>query len=96
MIKVSLSDSTQIRVNWRHNIVPLEKKSKRFTECMISSIENGDLNELGMGRSQCMKTDIYTKSIGRKLTLARALKNSTLNKEDRTIVWNAYNENSRK
>jgi hypothetical protein len=45
---------------------------------------------LGKGTSHCSKGDIFNKEVGRKLALTRAVKQTTLTKDQRTAMWNDY------
>jgi len=43
-----------------------------------------------MGGASCSNSDKFKKDTGRKLSLARAMKNASLSKEERTEIWEAY------
>ena len=42
------------------------------------------------GDARCQAHDHFCKETGRKLSLARALKNANLPKEERTTIWEIY------
>ncbi len=56
-----------------------------ITHCII---ETEGFYPVASGASICIKGDRFNKETGRKLSLARALE--SLDKEDRTIFWDAY------
>jgi hypothetical protein len=58
------------------------------TDC---SIENPDLPfPIGVGKCVCAKSDMFCRNTGRKMSLARALKNANLPKEERKVIWELY------
>ncbi len=65
-----------------------------FTYSNINSLPN-DLNlqtARSAGFAKCVSTDQFSKDIGRKLTLARAMKDAELFKDTRTQVWEQYTD----
>lgn len=57
------------------------------TSCTIEL--NGVYHASGM--AHCTPTDIFSRDKGRKLSLARAIKNvPLLSKEDKKMIWEAY------
>lgn len=67
------------RIYFRHNI-------PNTTECHIEHEAGGDV----VGLAMCSKQDNYSKSTGRKVALARAMKIAGWEKSVRVKVWNAY------
>jgi len=58
------------------------------THCWIE--QNGVANT-PPGSAHCTPTDIFCRDKGRKLSLARAIKNvALLSKEDKKMIWEAY------
>lgn len=55
----------------------------------ICTIERNEVHHAS-GMAHCTPTDIFCKDKGRKLSLARAMKNALLSKEERIKVWNDY------
>lgn len=72
---------------WEHGV----------TRCTIRPQKNGAhyVLAIGEGISACHPGDQFNKVIGRKLALARALKDAKLNKAERTAVWDAYRKTHR-
>lgn len=60
-------------------------------------LDPGGKTEAIVARSyaQCAKRDVHRHELGRKLALARALKQYLLPKEDRARVWAAYLDRAR-
>ncbi len=44
------------------------------------------------GFAKCVSTDQFSKDVGRKLTLARAMEDAELSKDTRTQVWEQYTD----
>lgn len=64
---------------------------KRITQCYIKS----EGRKIGEGIAVCSKVDNYDRSKGRKISLARALKDGCFGKKERGIFWNEYLKNIR-
>ena len=74
-----------LSIKWRH-VVDEKSPDKLYfatTECVIESLY-GEYK----GVAKCSSKDSFVKREGRKLSLIRALKNSDLNKQTRTEIWN--------
>ena len=69
-------------IKWIHDV------KERRTVCMVSD-EKWRVQH-GTGMTHCASTDTYCRDKGRKLSLARALKDARLSKEERTEIWEAY------
>ena len=72
-----------------------EITGRRLTLCSVSEVTQGGdsysgYQMLGQGVSICHSNDTFRKPVGRKLSLAAALKASGLSYDERTEVWNAY------
>jgi hypothetical protein len=76
--------SLTIRWKHRHDHAPL---MEHMTLCEISN-ENLPFNY--EGRAYCHIKDHFCKDEGRKLSLARAMKNANLPKEERKVIWEIY------
>lgn len=62
-----------------------------FTDCTISHIDSGDNVVIdAFGYSTCHPKDQYNKNTGRKVALAKALKNFTGDRKLRKRFWDAY------
>lgn len=61
------------------------ERDHRVTTCRL--VFNG---ETVLASSVCNPKDNFNKDAGRKLSLARALKDASLSKEERTEIWEAY------
>lgn len=52
----------------------------------VAIIMDGE-TELGVGVAKCVDTDVFSKKVGLRLALTRALQKSGLEKGDRRIIW---------
>lgn len=68
-----------LRVVWRYD-------EKVHTTCEI--IEND--NVIGIGVATLGKSDNFSRDIGRKVAMARAMKVGEIPKEKRKTIWNKY------
>ena len=57
------------------------------TFCKITNSRN---LQISASRTVLHENDNYDKNFGRKLSLARALKNGGFNTKERTLFWEAY------
>jgi len=76
----------KLKIKWRYvertNMPPL-------TFCGI--IREDDPTKITRaGVAVCASSDHFCKETGRKLSLARALKNANLPKEERAVIWELY------
>ena len=86
------SNSGDYDVRWRYG---LGENQHIETVCTVSEI---DPNKIGKERFHCLAVgqaslnpqDHFEKSVGRKLSLARALKLTCFCKAARKIVWETY------
>ncbi len=74
-------------VDWQHIRGGEKNDFNAITDCFIID-ENG--HYIGYDHAICSKKDNFDRSIGRKLSLARAI--SGLKKEQRRKFWEAYFE----
>lgn len=63
------------------------KVEARTTICTLVNKSNEIVAE---GEAFCHVNDQFNKETGRKLALARALKESELSQESRALIWQAY------
>ena len=70
-------------IKWHHSIWGDE--NQYTTSCVI---EIG--KSMYYGVALCHKKDQFCKAVGRKLSLARALRIAGLSKDERTKVWEDY------
>jgi hypothetical protein len=61
------------------------------TYCIINNE-----NTFFYGKAICSDNDHFSRDKGRKLSLARALKNSNISKEERKEIWEAYRNLTKK
>lgn len=73
-------------INFRYDRKPPPNSSVevRSVRCVIATDSGG----LSFGRSWCHQNDQFSKETGRKLALARALKE--FDRGFRTVAWKAY------
>jgi len=86
---VKIEDKEYI-IKWEHR-EPMFANPGPFinhgrTRCRIFK----GIREMAHGVAICSKRDQYCKNTGRKISLERALKNTEVNKWERTIVWKSY------
>jgi hypothetical protein len=83
------TDKYQIR--WYHKTlddsVPHYLAGHRVTYCELMNA-----NGVYCGESVCHSTDNYDKDKGRKKSLARAMKEAGLSKEERIEIWEEYRQ----
>jgi hypothetical protein len=70
----------EFKIMWRH-------ESNKGTSCLIRNYKDAII---GCGLTCCSISDNFCRETGRKLSLARAMKNASLGKEERTEIWEAY------
>ena len=64
---------------------------KDSTRCTIDNIVKKRYEyRVSYGKAYLHPKDNYDKNFGRKLSLARALKNGGFNTKERTLFWEAY------
>lgn len=87
-----------LTIKWRHGseigTIPTRNPLKRKiivrhnrTFCELFD-EKGNL--IQSGYSLCATGDCFCKETGRKLSLARAMKNANIPKEERRVIWEIY------
>jgi len=62
-------------------------KEKRHTMCLVGE-DRASMKILSV--ACCMPTDHFCKDKGRKISLAKALRTTTLSKSERAEIWEAY------
>ena len=76
----TIIEGKQYRVFWRYD--------GDATECQIKAEDSEDVITFGIAnRAHC---DLFDRNIGRKLSLARALKGTSFDKAARAAFWDAY------
>lgn len=78
-----------IRISFKHT----SNDQFRQTQCIVDKVVTGGrFNTDGIllckGLATCSPKDNFCKDTGRKIALARAI--GSMNKEWRTMIWNAY------
>lgn len=68
------------------------KSEARHTVCELLTVDEGNLKPFATGVAHCHPKDNFSKAVGRKRSLKRALENAGLDKSERTQAWNAYRE----
>lgn len=67
-----------LKVNFHHNLI------NKTTICAVSAGET----ILGEGSAKCGQNDTFSKKVGRKVALTKAL--TGLPKDTRSTIWNDY------
>jgi len=64
----------------------------RCTSCDIFPADKVDPlpTQMAYGKARCSLEDQYNKETGRKISLARALKDGKYDSDQRTKIWEAY------
>jgi len=79
-----------LTIKWRYNNlkdgIPMARVEHFYTFCFIENNENKTF----VGAAFCNPKDNFCRATGRKLSLARAMKNAQLPKEARTVIWEIY------
>ena len=77
------------RISWVHNMDGARDFAKG-TKCIIKDKEG---NTIGVGYAVLSEKDQFSRKIGRKVSLSRALKSSNLDKMYRKGIWDLYRSN---
>ena len=70
-------------IKWYHNFEEVDQQHMTVCEVLTN-------NAKFYGTALCHKKDQFCKAVGRKLSLARALRIAGLSKEQRKQVWEDY------
>lgn len=100
-MKIKLESGVEYWVSWIHNNTLQDKDKKMdqrrksdtgsYTECYIENKTNPPIKGIGyaiLGKKERQ----FNKDIGRKISMACAMKNMGLNKKTRTLFWNEYHK----
>lgn len=66
------------------------KREIRTTKCEIYEVVGEDARLVGHATAECSPLDNFEKATGRKVALTKALAWMKMGKEDRSHVWEAY------
>lgn len=75
-----------IKFSWKH----VKEDSGDHPNVTLCTIETSSDSEHIVGEARCSESDQYSRDIGRKLSLLRAMQSAGMSKSVRTKVWNAY------
>jgi len=75
-------DYVNVRFEYEH------KKNKHLTFCIIENSYTGE--RLVSGMSKCHRNDAFSKVVGRRMALNRALKSSDFDRTNRVSIWDNY------
>jgi len=93
-MKIRLANGLELQISWSHRYYTgafIEKASvKGRTQCIIISNDGTEHSITFTGIAVCSKNDVYSKEIGRRLSLKKALANTGLHKGHRKDIWTAY------
>lgn len=107
-MRVQLSGKEYL-IDWMHAQYPRpeslllengkEMQVRGNTTCIIQPAEGMTPPEVTpsamvVGIAWCAAADVFEKEKGRKVSLARALEESGMPREDRTIIWREYHGRS--
>jgi len=68
----------------------------RYTNCELFLLDNEAPMALVKGEARCSRQDNFNKAVGRKVALAKALKEINLPKQERKLIWEAYHSRDKK
>lgn len=85
-MKVQISPETILDIRFYHSLE---------NNISVTRIIHGD-ELIGEGTAKCSKNDKFSRPLGRKVSLARALLSSPLTKEARKLVWKQYFQEHKK
>ena len=68
----------------------LNEPANRSTSCIIIRLEGDHRIICSKGECFCSPSDNFSKEIGRKTSLARALNGTFFSKADRAYIWECY------
>ena len=92
MIRVVCPSGKEVAIRWRHAQTEGPRVARR-TECEVTIVftasRTWNLSVLYDGVAECSARDQFSRKVGRKLSLARALKKAPLDKADRLAIWRA-------
>ena len=74
-----------------YNVIGNGRKQCRVTEVIVAELrekKEDALKVISTGTAQCSKRDNFQKEAGRKIALARAIKD--FSQEERTEIWKKY------
>jgi len=69
-------------IRWSYRHIPISTYCDIYKENLPFPV--------GSGEAICHFTDQFCKETGRKISLARAMRNALLTKETRTLIWDEY------
>lgn len=91
-MRVELNDGKVAVIFWRHFRNDIEERLDGVTQCVIREYVEGEKDPYNVISSvaECVKPDNYNKSIGRKISLTRTLKEFDITKEEKTKIWDRF------
>lgn len=76
----------KFKVDWHYN----RDTFRRSVSCRIWGISFTEVTYIGGADATCSHKDQYFKEKGRRISLAKALKSTSIIRSDRAIFWEAY------
>jgi len=96
MLTVDIGQGSSVNMRFQHAVyqreIPMSKQmiGSRACICNLKLVHPDESEELYIGIAKCHENDNYCRETGRKISLTRAMQNSTLSKHERRLVWEAY------
>jgi len=83
-MKTLTINNQKYRIGFKYN------RPNPSTQQTVAFIKNLDADVIIEATARCSKKDNFEKETGRKLALKRVLEFSPFNKEERSLIWAAY------
>lgn len=80
-------DGRELHLHFKYSEVKVNHVVRRQTECTLTLKDGATI---GRGSALCSEQDNFVKETGRKISLAKALKDANFSREERTLVWQGY------
>jgi hypothetical protein len=101
MLKMRLGEERGVRIQFHHEHDPGKpfitgdsegnhRLVSGITLCKIFEEFGGECEMEYIGWAECSTKDRYSKEVGRKVSLKRALRKGEFEYEDRKAIWKAY------
>lgn len=97
LLKIQVTPDLKVGVKFKHSFseayVRGVKKHTRLTYCAIYELDGNDIpkKKISYGVAKCSELDNFSREIGRKLSMRRALlEGKNFSYEERETVWKAY------
>lgn len=81
-------DDSKYQISWKHSELLGDPRASDITTCTIKYIDDGgEALDVAIGYAECSHKDMFSREIGRKLSLTRALEVTVPNPESASAAW---------